>query len=89
MMKTSPCMDQKASSSPPSGILLLSLCHSCLLLSGAGFHTLVSHVSIEKINENEIKKLFSDFIISCTKPKSILQCIENTVIDTKSSMKAL
>lgn len=76
MMKTSPCMGQKASSSPPSGILLLSLCHSCLLLSGEGFHTLVWHVSIEK--KHEIQKLFSDFIISCTKPKSTLQCTENT-----------
>lgn len=47
-IKPSPCMVQIASSSPPSGTLLPFLHRSCLLLSDAGFHTLASHVSVEK-----------------------------------------
>lgn len=53
MIKTSPCMVQIASSSPPNDTVLLCLHHSCLLLSDAGFHTLALHVSIEKRKEKK------------------------------------
>lgn len=85
MIKSSPCRARTASSSPPNGILLLFLHHSCLLLSDAGFRTLALHVSLKKKKEKNNEMNYINYF-KCIKAQCPLSGTDSSTTVTGSEV---